>query len=501
MEVKDIDKYFSYDILRRGHDYYKKRKVKNIVKLKDGFIAKVNGSKEYKVTILTDKTTKNIKKLECTCPYAEESNCKHMAAVLYCIKNNDLPIKENKVIVRSEEITDFDKFKKEYKKECYKLFHNRYYLHQNELEDYINIVNKFIKEGTKYVGSNNKVAYQIFEFFLREIDGIDVYDEYGQKEDLFANLFESFKEIFNNEKLLINLLGFIEMIYVIDSDKYYFEHKVNMINLLYQYIDAKWQAEDVLILLNKLDKNENIYDFYKKDIRAKIVYLNYYFINKEKAISIANSYLNNNEICDFLLKTSTSEEEKIEILEKIILSKKNYSSEKYFSMLLSIYRDTDEDKYLDILRIYFNRYKELKIYHMIKEYYSPKDWLKVRKQYLDMVKDCRLYFDICVEEEYYDELIEALHDKWIEDINNYIDILRYHKPKELLKLYRDQILKDLSWASDRKRYQKVLSNFRNFKRIPHGEEELTKIIKYIRENYKNRKALQEELNFFEETYL
>jgi len=501
MEVKDIDKHFSYDILRRGYDYYKKGRVKNVIKLKDGFIAKVNGSEEYKVTIIIDKSQKGIKELQCTCPYAEENNCKHMAAVLYCIKNNDLPIKENKVIVRSEEITDLDKFKKEYKKECHKLFHNRYYLHQNEIEDYINIVNKFIEEGTKYIGSNDKIAYQIFNFFLREIDGIDVYDEYGQNEDLFANLFKSFKEIFNNEKLFINLLGFIEMVYTIDSNKYYFEHKENMINLLYYCIDKKWQAEDMLVLLNKLDKNEKIYDFYKNDIRAKIVYLNYYFIDKEKAISKANSYLNINEICDFLLEISKSEEEKIEILEKIIHLKKNDSCEKYFDMILSIYKDTDEDKYFDILKIYFKRYMEIKIYHMIKDFYSPKDWLKVRKQYLDMAKDSRLYFDICVEEEYYDELIEALQGKWIEDINNYIDILRYHKPKELLELYKNQILKDLSWASDRKRYQKILSNFTNFKRIPHGKEELENIIKYIRENFKNRTALQEELDFFEETYL
>ena len=501
MEVKNIDKYFSYDILRRGYDYYKKGKVKSIIKLKDGFIANVNGSEEYKVTILIDKSKKEIKSLECTCPYAEKNNCKHMAAVLYCIKNNDLPIKENKVIVHSEEITDFDKFKKEYKKECYKLFHNRYYLHQNELDDYIDIVNNFIKEGTKYIESNDKIAYQIFEFFLREIDEIDVYDEYGQKEDLFANVFESFKEMFNNEKLFLKLLAFIEMIYVIDSDKYYFEHKVNMINLLYQYINTKWQAGDFLVLLNKLDKNENIYDFYKDNIRTKIVYLNYYFINEEKAISIANSYLNNNEICDFLLKISSNEEEKIETLEKIIFSKKNYQNEKYFKMLLSIYKNVDKDKYLEILRVYFNKYKKLEIYHMIKEYYSPKDWLKVRKQYLDMVKDSRLYFDICVEEKYYDELVEALQDKWIEDINNYIDILKYYKPDELLQLYKNQVLKDLSRASDRKIYQKILSNFINFKRIPHGNDELINIIKYIRENYKNRRALQEELDFFEETYL
>lgn len=38
-------------------------------------------------------------------------------------------------------------------------------------------------------------------------------------------------------------------------------------------------------------------------------------------------------------------------------------------------------------------------------------------------------------------------------------------------------------------------------KIPHGKKELENIILYIRENYKNRKALQEEIDFYEETYL
>lgn len=61
MEVKDIDKYFSYDILRRGYDYYKKGRVKKIIKSKDGFIAKVNGSEEYTVKILIDKKNKKFR--------------------------------------------------------------------------------------------------------------------------------------------------------------------------------------------------------------------------------------------------------------------------------------------------------------------------------------------------------------------------------------------------------------------------------------------------------
>ena len=499
MEVKDIDKYFSFDVLRRGYDYYKNGKVKNIIKLKDGFIAKVNGSEEYKVTIVINKDNY---KMECTCPYAEENNCKHMAAVLYCLKNNELPVKEKNINAKSDEITSFDKFKKSFKSECYKLFHNRYYLHENELEDYADIVNTFIKEGVKYIDNDILLAYEIFEFFLMEIDGIDVYDEYGMKEELFANLFESFKKIFNDEKIFVKFLAFIGTIYTLKSDEYYFHHKENLLNLLYQYLEYDWQAQDTLVLLNKLNNDKRIYDYQKTNIITKIIYINYYFIDKEKANFLATLYLDIDEICDFLLKITNDEIERIEVLEKIVNSSKNYPSEKYYDMLLDIYKETDNEKYLDLLKKYFQKYCDMKIYNMIKEYYSAREWLKVRKYYLEMARNSRLYYDICVEEGYYDELVEALKKgKWTDQINSYIDILKRHRPNELLEIYKEAILHDISIANDRKNYQKKIANFHNFKRIPNGEKELKDIIKYIRENYKNRKALQEELDFYEETYM
>jgi len=51
------------------------------------------------------------------------------------------------------------------------------------------------------------------------------------------------------------------------------------------------------------------------------------------------------------------------------------------------------------------------------------------------------------------------------------------------------------------RVQKMLNNFRNMLQIPNGKEELLEIIDYAKENYKNRNALQEELDFFVETYM
>lgn len=499
MKVKEIDKYFSFEILRRGYDYYKKGKVKQIIKLKDGFIAKVNGSEEYKVTIVIKNDSYN---MECTCPYAEENNCKHMAAVLYCLKNNDIPIKEDKININSEEITNFQKFKKEFKKECYKLFHNRSYLHQNELEDYMNIVNNFIEEGCKYIETDLELAYEIFEFFIMEIDAVDVYDQYGEKEELFANLFESFKQLFQNEKIFVRFLAFIGTIYTIDSDEYYFEHKENMLNLLYQYLEYEWQAEDTLILLKKLDKDKKIYDYQKRNIKEKNVYINYYFLDKEKALELAEQYLDINEICEFLLDVYKDNQEKqIELLEKMIYANKGYSNEEYFLRLISIYKTKDKEKYLDLLNKYFLERQNIKAYLQIKSNYSKEEWNGIKKVYLDKVKDSRVYLDICVEEGYYDELLKVLEDSWIETVNNYIKLLVHHRPKELLELYKNKLIEEIDRASCRQHYQKVLSNFNNMLQIPNGEEELKNIIIYIRENYKKRKALQEEIDFYEETYL
>lgn len=112
-----------------------------------------------------------------------------------------------------------------------------------------------------------------------------------------------------------------------------------------------------------------------------------------------------------------------------------------------------------------------------------------------------MYREICIEEEYDEELLESLKKECIETINLYLEYLVQKRPKELLELYIQTLLIEIDRASDRKWYQKTLSNFNNLLKIPGGKENLIKIIKNIREHYKNRKALQEELDFYEETYL
>ena len=64
-----------------------------------------------------------------------------------------------------------------------------------------------------------------------------------------------------------------------------------MLNLLYQYIKYKWQAEDVLILLKKLDNDKRVYNYEKRNIKIKRIYTTYYFIDKDKELKLAENCL------------------------------------------------------------------------------------------------------------------------------------------------------------------------------------------------------------------
>lgn len=499
MKIENIDKYFSQEILRRGYSYYKNGKVKEIIKNNNNYVATVKGTEDYQVKItIKDKEYD----MECTCPYAEEDNCKHMAAVLYCLKNNNIPIKENIIKIESKELTDFDKITTTFKKEYYKLFHNRSYLHENEIEDYQKLISNFTKEVLKQVKDNDELLYKVFEYLIINIDSLDVYDRYGEKENIFDEVFNSFWQIFNNKKIFLNLIDFIKSIYIEDIDEFYFEHKVNLINIIYNDITEDWQANYYLILLTELEENNKIYDYQKSAIKEKIILTNYYFFDKEKTLLLAERYFDEPRVCNFILeKYPKNEKEEIKILEKIIAKSKKYNAEKYYDKLLIIYQENNKEKYIEILKKYLLEYKYIETYQEIKRNMNKKDWEIYKNEILTNIDDKKLYREICIEEKYYDKLVESLEGEWIEVIDKYKEVLIKECPKEVNELYKQSILRNIIASSDRKGYQRSLSYIKHFKDLPNGQKEMEELLRCLKDNYKNRSALLEEIEFFEDTYM
>ena len=83
------ERFFSSRILGRGYDYYLSGNIESITKLSNSYKAIVSGMDEYVVNISLNSDN-DIDYMNCTCPYADDgSYCKHMAAVLYAIDDND----------------------------------------------------------------------------------------------------------------------------------------------------------------------------------------------------------------------------------------------------------------------------------------------------------------------------------------------------------------------------------------------------------------------------
>lgn len=84
---------FQHQIVKRGENYYKSGNVIQVIKNKNFFIAKVEGTNYYEVKINIDNDSKTLS-CNCTCPC--EFLCKHEYAVLLAIKNKKYIEKELK---------------------------------------------------------------------------------------------------------------------------------------------------------------------------------------------------------------------------------------------------------------------------------------------------------------------------------------------------------------------------------------------------------------------
>lgn len=83
---------FTSLILSRGKKYFDEHRVGQMKRIGNTYIACVEGTEDYEVEITIEDG--KAKDLTCTCPYAETDNCKHMAAMLFALETEDLPVEE-----------------------------------------------------------------------------------------------------------------------------------------------------------------------------------------------------------------------------------------------------------------------------------------------------------------------------------------------------------------------------------------------------------------------
>ena len=88
----DWQREFTPLILARGKKYFEEGRVGRVQSDGETYVASVEGTERYEVEITLDG--ERIEEMDCSCPYAERDNCKHMAAVLFALESEKLAIEE-----------------------------------------------------------------------------------------------------------------------------------------------------------------------------------------------------------------------------------------------------------------------------------------------------------------------------------------------------------------------------------------------------------------------
>ena len=541
----DFEKEFDSTILMRGFSIYAQGNVSNVKKDGDVISAVVYGSYNYnvQVEIVSGKYLKG----GCSCPYSEgHFNCKHIAALLYYLINNNtfetavnesdlsaiinkIPtnlLKEFLIDTLSENSKLYDRFrvefidyfnpltKEEYRKRIYDSISNcagRYgYIDYENAWEYTHNMYEFTNEAEKLIKRGNyDLAFDIVSVILESIPDTEIDDSNGSTGEVAEECIEIIRNILNcnaneDKKLTYKIFDFIiEELKTEDLSNY----GIELYELISYFIENRIFLEEVeQSLLEVLDDNINKDYFYKAKYYVDYLIDIYKFKNEENKIKdLLKKYSNEKEIflkyMDLLISEHSINEAINLLKERIKKDVKEYRVRDLEEYLMNVYYDNNmmEDYKEQLYKLFFKYQNyDLGTYNKIKELYNKEDW---KKEKLNIIAELNksnaksIIYNIYVEEGMFDELFIAIKDKGMDVIKHYDQYLQPKYNKELIKIYVDECRNKAQRVNNRSNYRALAYDIRYLTKIKGSNESVTNLLEEINKLYfRNRPAMKDEFN-------
>lgn len=482
---------FEDRILARGRSYTDEVEI---TQREDGKVtAVVSGTEDYDVEITFDEGL--IDDMHCSCPYFDIDNCKHLAALLYVLEDED----EEETVVENEDFKElFDSVSDEDLKDF--LF--------NQLEEDSRLLNRFKLEFSNKIDAGyyrSKLFDICFEDDNRgSINGFlskDMYflmekGEYGLVLDLLDDVFpyvmdwwnywEDYGSDGNMEGIrdiaceLINTpvhedlfewLG--DLIYAIPSD----DHMDDLIDLYFAEFKTKEELEEKLALTEKLyRKTQKVrWIAIKIDLMGKLGY------SDSEINDFRKDYLDSEEIMKQYISVSHGSK-KEELLLRAI-SQFEYNRE-YKVQLKDYYLEIGSDRYNGVLEDLVFSYPEIEYFREFKACFNG-DWEVKRSEIFDRYRDSNWYLNECYAEEgLCDLLIANISQPW--ELDEYYDVLVEDYSSELIEKYSVIAINMASRSGTPKYYEKIAGILKVILDIPGGKDRAVEIAKDFKVKYKRR---------------
>ena len=550
----NFEELFEEKILERGYNYYLEDSVHEVTKNGNYYEGLVYGTEIYEVQVKINRNG-NVEDMDCDCPYAEENNCKHMAALLYYLENEGQVeskkitrntdnydkivsrISENEikefVIEKLYENSDFQNefrsyfvqyfektpkrvYERRISQSVYQAIGRKGFIEYNETYKFSNSMYDYIQEANNLIKHKEYQApFWIASLILEELPDLPIDDSDGTTSYVESECIEVIEkilqkcknndvkgEIFNwiiasiKNDLLGDYSDGVEKI----LDEYFTENK--FINERLKIINGKIQ---------ELKQKNDYYSEYKLEdlIKTKIALL-YQLEMDEDALKTIEDNIYYVPIRRMLIDIERKKGN-IDRVEKLLkegmevaLKRNHYGTVTYYiEELLSIYENQKQkEKYKNLVKETLLKYNRgsFKYYKKLKELYPKEQWKSKGDSIIkELESDGEGYHrddlrQIYIEEQYYDKLFKSVMTTPLyEIVVQYEKYLKRDYEQQLLKEYQ-KIVNEKSKFTGKRNYEEIRKILQHMKTLKNGEALVGKMIEEYKIKYANRRLMIEELN-------
>ena len=495
LENHEFEDYFDSSILARGREYYRENRILNIWYQANHVVAYVGGSKIYKTELEIENN--EIKSYYCSCPYSEdgEYTCKHLAAVLYCLLEEEIPELEQgrskKKKVNSEE-SELHKIYNEMQYELDKISDRNSFVNYYNGRYFVDLISRITYKIETFIDeSNYDDAFELIKHTYYFIKNTYMDGSNGEYQDSFCELSSVTSKLLYEKNYYEKFLKWANEV----ADNYELgDFSDAPLYAFVLYVHDKESAQEVVKVLDDCGAQ---YGFFINRVLDKIS-LVYDYIDKEEAIQMCYQNIGEHGVKDLLIQY-LKEENKIDEVIKILKDDvhNHVRKDMVYDELIKVFNENnmlDEKKKLlpDVIveTCNFERYKELK------NMCDAKEWKELKGKIISKIKsdDHWILEDIYEEENEPDKLFALIKkNPSIDKLYEYQTILKNKYSKELLDFYKPQIMEEAKHVSQRDHYRDLCKYIKKMNELSNSSEFIYDMIEEMYPLYQNKKAFKEEI--------
>ena len=532
---------FERKILDRGRVYYEDECIEHYAYRHGTINAIVCGSEDYEVEIQIENGMPI--EMDCSCPYAYDwGNCKHMAAVLYKWENDGKTetfgnstaetydihtvldkadektvksflaelFKENKQLFMKfvKELPKGTAVSRDYKKEIDVIlasYSDRYDRVDNrDVDDMVDELLSYRDEIEEMTDNGQYLeAFDLLYYLLETADSLDYSDtEYGIN-GLYNETGDLWKKIPGKADEKSREILFWKMLEISKN----LPKNTELENYVHDTICREFLEDKyVPVILDYLEQKINACreDYQKNTLLIeKLDMMNQVHYSMRKIENYCQQYRQSRKVKEWLAKTYAVKEQydkAIALYEEMAAADQSYfSSDNYSNELLELYQKTDNtQKYREKLCKIVERgtaYDYMSYYRRYKVLFSEQEWREEREKIFKNLDGNRRLAEVYCEEKLYDRLM-ALCSENFTIAFQYENILAKLYPKEVLAVYEQYLRSKSTEAWGREAYREWVKQLNHMLDFEGGRAIAVRLADEWKANYKNRKAMMEELKKF-----